>query len=489
MGFESVRIAEALYDRDMLSSLFPWLLAQIPLAPIPIPVTPPPILAPAPPPAMEGVPQEIRVFQPVRPLPGGLDQTPVLNGNNPELIFNEGIILSTFPSIGMGSPYAHLNYAFRGRFDVFAHHVVQASPEGRTLYLAILLFNDGKGPAQVDILQGASSLTSPDALFMDLPPQAENPQGSLFSGPGSRVTGDVLRGQRYSAFPPQISIPPGQSYLLINQPLPVNYRPDPSVPPPLKLPRNGFSGYWRLQTNQPLFGASLAMYAPRDSWGQERPPTLAEWERLLRTSALMIPRDRIPRNSQRRIYSRVAGVSQGSVWRATLADAGSQRLRIPEPGQAFSYPISALEGGRLGTGQNQSAPMLKRYPDTAYESHGNYGVQYSLNLPLYNPTSRPQRVSLSIETPLKFNDPAPELRFLEPTAKNVHFRGTVQFRYADDQKTPQNRYFHLVQRRGQRGEDLITLTLQPGEIRAVQVDLLYPPDATPPQLLTVRSAL
>ncbi|MFN5515186.1 MAG: DUF3370 domain-containing protein [Cyanobacteriota bacterium] len=471
----------------MLSFLLPWLLAQTQPAPIPIPVIPPPVLTPVPPPPTEGGPQEIRLPQAVRPLPGGLDRVPVFNSNNPELIFNEGIILSTFPSIGMGSPYAHLNYAFQGRFDVFAHHVVQASPEGRTLYLAILLFNGGKSAAQLDILQGASSLTSPDALFVDLPPRVENPQGSLFSGPGSRVTGDVLQGRRHAAFPPQVSIPPGQGYLLINQPLPVNYRPDPAAPPPLKLPRNGFSGYWRLQTNHPLYGASLAMYAPRDNQGRERPPTLAEWRQLLQTSALMTPRDRIPRNSQRRVYSRVAGVSEGSVWRASLVDAGSQQLRIPKIGQAFSYPISSLEGGRLGTGQNQSAPMLKRYADTAYESHGNYGVQYSLNLPLYNPGSRPQQVSLTIETPLKFNDPAPELRFLEPPAKNVHFRGTVQFRYTDDQKRPQNRYFHLVQRRGQRGEDLITLTLQPGETRVVQVDLLYPPDATPPQLLTVRS--
>lgn len=469
----------------MFSFLLPWLLAQS--TPIPIPVIPPPLLAPVAPPVTENDPQEVTIAQPVRPLPGALDNIPVLNSNNPELIFNEGIILSTLPSIGMDSPYAHLNYAFENRFDVFAHHVVQASPEGRTLYLGVLLFNGGKRTAQVDILQGASSLTSPDALFVELPPQLENPQGSIFSGPGSRVMGEVLRGQRHSLYPPQLIIPPGKAQMLINQPLPVNYRPDPMAPPPLKLPRNGFSAYFRLNTDQPLYGASLAMYAPQDAQGRERPPTLQEWQTLLQTSALMTPRDRIPRNSQRRIYSRVAGVSLGSQWRANLTDPHSSLLKIPPAGEAFSYAISTLEGGRLGTGQNQAAQMAKRYPDTAYEAHGNYGIQYSLTLPLTNPSRQPQRVSLAIETPLKFNDPSPQLRFLEPPAKNVHFRGTVQFRYTDDQKRPQNRYFHLVQRRGQRGESLISLTLQPGETRSVQMDLLYPPDATPPQLLTVRT--
>jgi len=466
----------------MLPSLLPFILAQsIAIPVIPAPESPPAEIVPP-------SPQELVVPQRVRPLTGKLDNTPVLNSNNPELIFNEGIIISTLPSIGMGYPYARLNYAFRNRFDVFAHHVVQASPEGRTLYLGILLFNDSRQPAKVQVLQAASSLTSPDALFIELPPQLENPDGQIFSGPGSRVMDSVLRGGRQSPYPAELLIPPGQGQMLLNHPLPVNYRPNPNQPRPLKLPRNGFSAYFRLQTDTPIYGASLAMYAPIDAQGNERPPTLAEWQQLLTTANLMTPRDRIPRNSERRIYSRVAGVSLGATWNATLTDNDRMaQISIPQPGQAFSYAISTLEGGLMGTNQKQAAKMLVRYPDTAYESHGNYGVQYSLNLPLHNPTAQPQQVSLTLETPLKFNDVRETLTFLVPPAPNVFFRGTVQFRYNDDQGNFQNRYFHLVQRRGQRGEDLITLTLKPGEKRTVQVDLLYPPDATPPQLLTVRT--
>lgn len=142
----------------------------------------------------------------------------------------------------------------------------------------------------------------------------------------------------------------------------------------------------------------------------------------------------------------------------------------------------------MGTGQNQSAPMAVRYPDTAYESHGNYGVQYSLTLPLVNNTNRNQTVDLTVETPLKFNDaPNDQLTFLVPPAVNVFFRGTVRFSYTDRRGQTNNRYYHLVQRRGQKGENLVSLDLKPGEARTVQVDLLYPPDATPPQLLTVRT--
>jgi hypothetical protein len=469
----------------MLSLLTPLVLAQA--NPIAIPISPPPAIT-QPAPTVGDTPQELKVVQPVRPLPGQLDQIPVFNSNSPELIFNEGIILSTLPSIGMGHPYAHLNHPFRGRFDVFAHHVVQASPEGRTLYFGVLLFNGSRQDATVEILQGASSLTSPDALFIDLPSVVENNNGNVFAGPGSRVTNDVLRGQRQNDYPEKFVIPAGQSRMLINQPLPVNYTPVPGQPPPIRLPRNGFSAYLRLNTNVPIHAASMAMYAPQDSFGTEQVPSLGDWENLLKTANLMQPRDRIPRNTQRRIYSRVAGVSIGSQWQGTITDDNSQKLNIPEPGQGFSYPISALEGGRMGTGQNQSAPMAVRYPDTAYESHGNYGVQYSLTLPLVNNTNRNQTVDLTVETPLKFNDgPNDQLTFLVPPAVNVFFRGTVRFSYTDRRGQTNNRYYHLVQRRGQKGENLVTLDLKPGEKRTVQVDLLYPPDATPPQLLTVRT--
>ncbi len=459
--------------------MLPFLFAQA--DPINIPVQAPPAVTQprtipdSSPPV--GQPEFKAITPLMRPLPGKLDEIPVLNSNNPELIFNEGIIISTLPSIGMGSPYAHLNHPFKGRFDVFAHHVVRASPSGRTLYLGVLLFNGSKQPATVKLNQAASALTFPDAPFSVLPPVKNNNAGSVFSGPGSRVMNDILRGKRQEKYPAQMVIPPSKSQMLFSQPLPLNH----------SLTRNGFSAYFRLHTDVPIYAASMAMHAPRNGAGRERQPTLEDWKKLLKTADLMRPRDRIPRNSQRRIYSRVAGVSLGSTWQADVTDPGSQQLKIPQLGQGFAYPISTLEGGKMGTKQNQAAQMEVRYPDTAYEAHGNYGVQYSLTLPLVNPTRQPKKVSLAIETPLKFDDPEGKVTYLNPPAKNIFYRGTVQFRYQNDQGQPENRYYHLVQRRGQRGAPLVVLTLPPGQQRTVQVDLLYPPDATPPQVLTVRT--
>ncbi|MEB3231025.1 MAG: DUF3370 family protein, partial [Leptolyngbyaceae bacterium] len=42
-------------------------------------------------------------------------------------------------------------------------------------------------------------------------------------------------------------------------------------------------------------------------------------------------------------------------------------------------------------------------------------------------------------------------------------------------------------RRGQEGQALVTLNLDGGDRRLVNVTLLYAPDSTPPQVLTVRT--
>lgn len=427
-------------------------------------------------------PQEIVQPQEVRPLPGQLNYIPVFNSNSPELVQKEGVLLSTFPSFGKKHPNAHLNYLFRRRFDVFAHHVASApTPEDlRTLYLGILLHNPTTTPVTITILQGASYLSQPDAPFVELAPQIEDPLGRVYAGPGSRVMGDILRGIRQEIFPPKLVIPPKESRMLLNLPIPVK-----ELEPPL----NGRSTYVRLDSNGGVYSASLAKFAPIDPiTGEERPPTLAEWERLLQEGELVTPRDRPPSppNANTLIYGRVAGVSKGSVWNTRVTDE-TRYLTIPAVGESISYGLSTLEGGTLGTNQVQSAPLLVRYPDTAYQAHGNYGVQYSLTLPLYNPSEQEQTVTVSLQTPLKQDTLTDGLRFLSPPASSVFFRGTVQVRYIDEDATWQSRYFHLVQHRGQMGEPLVRQTIPSQRWRLVRLDFLYPPDATPPQVLTIQT--
>lgn len=452
-------------------------------------------------------PQEIVVPQSVRSLPGQLDSVPVFNSNSPELVQMEGILLSTFPPMGMADPSAHLDFAFQGRFDIFAHHVYRAvDPEDLTsLYIGVVAYNPGDDDATISILHGASYLSQPDAPFFPLPPLEENPRGDVFAGPGSRVMSDVLRNRRQEElFPAQVTIPPGQYRLLLNAPIPVA-----ELDPPL----NGRSTLMRLRSDQPIYLASLAHYADvivemdadadADQMGdpdaempraQEQAPSLESWVALLETGNLAGGRDRPPTPlgaPGQIIYGRVAGVSQGSQWDAFVSDTPeSSTLTIPEPGAAVSYGLSTLVAGRLGTGQVQTAPMLVRYPDTAYQAHGNYGIQYNLFMPLHNPTDVAQTVTLSLQTPIKEDLLSQDgLRFFEPLPTQTFFRGTVQVSYVDDDGRPQSRFVHLVQQRGDQSEPLVTLTLPPGDRRSVEVSFLYPPDSTPPQVLTLRTLL
>ena len=429
-------------------------------------------------------PQEFVQPQEVRPLPGQLDSIPVFNSNSPELVQEEGILLSTFPPTGKTHPAAHLNFPFQGFFDVFAHHVAKApAPEElRSLYLGILLHNPGSEAVTVNVLEAATYLSQPEAPFIELPDQVDNSRLNTYAGPGSRVTNDILWERHQKLFPAQIVIPPQQSRMLLNLPIPVR-----SLDPPI----NGRSTYIRLHSDGKIYAASLGMYAPTDQQGNERSPTLEEWQQLLEQGSLAGPRDRAPTplNYQGSlIYGRVAGVSLGRSWKATLTDhSNSAYLTIPAQGEAFSYGLSTLNQNTLGTRQVQSAPMLVRYPDTAYRAHGNYGVHYSLTLPLINPTNKTQTVTVAIQTPLKQDQIAEGLRFLKPPGEEVFFRGTVQIRYSDAQRLPRTRSFHLVQRRGQPGKELVKLVMPPQDRRLVSVDFVYPPDATPPQVLTVNT--
>ncbi len=444
-------------------------------------------LAQMPPPPPSPTPQEIFVPQEVRPLPGQLDQVLVFNSNSPEVVQKEGILLSTFPPSGKRSPAAHLNVPLSGRFDVFAHHVAKpiVPDDLRTLYLGVILHNPGQLPVTVNLLQGASYLSQPDAPFIELPAVVEATATPVYAGPGSRVAGEVLRGDRQTDLPPQLIIPAGESRMLLNLPIPVR---------PFTPPLNGRSTLIRLRSTGTVYAASLAMFAQPTDSGDEREPTLEEWQALLETGELSGPRDRPPtppeQTSGSIIYSRVAGVARGSRWQALLTDnPTTPYFTIPNPGQAISYGLSTLVAGRLGTGQIQTAPLLVRYPDTAYAAHGNYGIEYDLTLPLYNSSNQPRTVTVALQTAIKQDTIQGGLRFFEPLPRNVFFRGTVRIRYTDDRQFPRTRYVHLVQRRGHRGEPLAVLTMPPGDRRLVNVSFIYPADATPPQVLTVATEM
>jgi Protein of unknown function (DUF3370) len=463
--------------------------------------------------------REILQPQDVRPLPGGLDSTPVFNSNSPEAIRQSGILLSTFPSQGKLYPSAHLGYPLQGRFDVFAHHIAKTDKPDTTptLYNGILIYNPSSTQSVVvNVLKAGSFLGNPEAPYIGLPAFVENPLGRFFSGPGGRLTDALLRSNRLPSWPSRLDLLPKQSQMLMNLPIPVprtgltrltSASSMSRVRMPAVLPRslrlnvmplnmasssNTRSTMLQLYSSGSVYMSYLAMYASVAPNGTERPPQKSDWENLVINGRLAEPRDRPPsvtdNGSPEFFYGRVSGVSRGSQWEARVTDTPrSKRLTIPHIGEAFSYGLSTLPRGTFGTGQVQSAPMLVRYPDTAWQSHGNYGVHYQVSLPLYNPTDKPKQVAVAIQTPIKRDVWGNGLQFLRALPDQIFFRGTIRVRYQDDNKIPQLRYYHLNQRQGQQGEPLAMLTLGRKENRPISLDYMYPPDSTPPQVLTIQT--
>lgn len=418
--------------------------------------------------------------QAVAPLPGSLDGVLVVNDNNPELITAAGILLSTFPAAGRAVLAAHLDVALEGRFDLFSHHVYAGKPETQesTLWLAVVAEPRGGKPVTLRLLAGSTALSQsldpsqPGAPFLPLPTLMPQGLSPVYAGPGSRVATELLSRQRTPLMPAQWILPPGGLSTLLVLPIPVRGL-DPLL--------NGRNLQLRLQSDGPLSMATLAAFGPND-----HPPPDGTWATLL--AGGLSPREHLasPRGAPGPMtYSRVSGVQRGSVWSGRLTDPGKPYLSA---GRApISWPIAALVRGTLGTGQVQTAELKAFYPGTAWAAHGNYGVEYDLSIPLRNTGLKPTTLQLALESPLKGDQPLGGLRFNTLPAKAVMFRGTVEVSGLDGSSArPAGRQgFHLVLRNGQPGPALGTVTLQPGAERNLRVRLIYPADASPPQVLSL----
>lgn len=494
----------------------------------------------------------------IRPLPGGLNNVYVFNSNSPEMVLENGILLSTFPFDQMAHPECHLNFAFDGNFDLFAHHVTKAESDTdeRVLWLGFLVGNMSNKKVRVRVLNGSTYLSQPEAPFITLPDISLNNEGKIYAGPGDRVSDEVLRDVSPTFMPKSIEIPPGQTKTLVALPLPVRK---------LRPALNGRSLLLKLSSSGPVHIASLAKYVGPEQ--AEAGPTEEEWIDGLNTFKLGTPRDKVPTEpftgKAGIIFGRVAGVGVGNQWNATATDdyvlgvssgfcgggavgarldhikspvqnlffakppfstmqgnpngritvlkdlssgneletqartegkkkdefpskspggTGVRRstkdLTIPSPGKAISFPICTVERGTFGTDQIQSAPLLVAYSDTAYFANGNYGITYKINLPLYNPLKESVNVQVLFQTPLKSNEAKAE--YYEEPPPRAHFRGTVKVTAAG-----KTNYWHLVQKQGFDGSKLAELVMPAGSRKKVSLEFIYPPDATPPHMVSV----
>ena len=418
--------------------------------------------------------------QTVAPLPGGLDPVLVVNDNNPELITAPGILLSTFAAAGRTVPAAHLDVPLSGRFDLFSHHVYAGKPESldSTLWLAVVAQPRGTTPVNLRLLAGSTALSQSlepamaGAPFLPLPALMTQGSTPVWAGPGSRVATELLTRLRSPEIPAGWTLPPGTLSTLLVLPLPVRGL-DPLL--------NGRNLQLRLESSGPVSLATLAAFGPNGG-----PPPPATWTALL--NGALSPREHqpTPRGAKGKlVYSRVSGVQIGSLWRGTITSPGQSWLSADAA--PISWPIASLERGSLGTGQVQTAELKAFYPGTAWAAHGNYGVEYDLTIPLRNASPRPVQLQLALESPLKHDQPLGGLRFHSQPSRAVMFRGTVEVSGLDGPggRPSARQSFHLVQRAGEQGPAFGTVSLPPGSQRSLRVRLIYPADATPPQVLSL----
>jgi hypothetical protein len=431
--------------------------------------------------------ESLRIVQsqhPVLALPGGLDSSvQVFNSNSPEVVKTDGILLSTFSAQDKQHPDAHLNYPLRGRVDFFLHHINNRIGFGdtQTVNLGLLIQNASDSKATVRILTGATYLSQPDAPFISLPPLVPNDNGSVFAGPGDRVMNDVLRGRREEALlPEKIELAPHQYALLLNCPIPVL-----GLDPPI----NGRSALIQLESDQPLYAASMSKILPAATPA----PALSEWIDLLQASDRAGQKEKAaspPGAPGPFIYGRVAGVQTGSTWSAKITNTEDKQRYVLRPGETCSFVLDTVERGTYGTKQIQAAPLAVRYPDTAFSAHGNYGVHYHIDLPfLFNSTSASEDVSVTLDSPIKDDQATNSLQYYDGTSKRVFFRGTVEVssEKAEPPNTANVNYSHLVLHQGEEGKPIFQARFNPGETGNVRIDFFYPPDATPAQVLTIKA--
>lgn len=429
-------------------------------------------------PAQADTPEQVKTLKNIQihPLPGQLDNHPMLNSNSPEIVEESGILVSSIP----GKSPAYLSYPFKGKFGLFSHHIAKdTTPGERLLYLGTLVSNPGATPVTLELTAGASYLSQPDALFKPLPALTDNPEGKVFAGPGDRVTTELLAGT--SPLKKQIfTIPARSTQLIASLPVPTNVK----ILPPI----NGRSTLMYFNASDNLYVSHLAFFAEKKG-GQFVAPTLEDYRELLNSGKMAGKREQAPTNYMREKpqggfrYGRVAGISQGLTWQSKLFQ-GDQLLQRPGVGETVGYPISAVYLKRMGTEQNQSGELLRRYPDTAYQNHANYGVRYDIEIPLHNRTPSYQTYRIGLSHPSAQNKD--EFTYLFPPNKPVMYRGSTHLSWTDEFNQKQERLKHVVLQHGQEAQPLHMFTLAPGVDYDVRLSLYYPADSTPPQLLTVE---
>ncbi|MGC9505579.1 DUF3370 family protein [Baaleninema sp.] len=390
---------------------------------------------------LEGVPLEyvvgIEAPPQLRGLPGVLDDTPLVYAEVSHPREATGILVSTFPFEGD----AHLNHPLTGNFEILVRESVQFGHRNpsNALYQAILLQNAIDRPVTVDISTAASFATVPDAPIQQFPETVENPDGTLYSGSASRITNAMLRGTRQDSFPERLILEAGETTLLLNGAISAGE------------PTNDRTTAIRLFTSEAVYVASLVT-------ASDEPPTLSQWLEQLQ--------------SQAQLDGKV-GLLRGTRWRTRVTDdANRPILTVPTPRSKLCFKLNRELVHRA------IAPPTPRFNRTYA------GVEYDIELPLYNNLSEAQSVAVSLSSPIAIE--GDRVEFAE-AIDDLAFRGTVTITYEDFSQTLLTSFVHLTQFHGPLGSPLAVVRIPPHTSRLVRLKWIYPPDGIPPHVLTVAT--
>lgn len=418
------------------------------------------------------------------PLRGKLNTNQVFNSNSPEIVKTEGILLSTFPTEGKKNPSAHLNQKITGEFDIFTHHISVERDNGNlsTLHEGIIINNPNNVTVRIKILSSASYLSQPDSPFIKLEDLVDNSEGKVFAGPGDRVSQDIIRGKSFFK-EKVIKIEPNETILLKDLEIPIKNLLAPYI--------NGRTTLIKLKTSAPIYIADLALFEKEGFWIDKK-LTLNDWLNILNNGDLSEKRDKVPSplnttlpKGSPFIYGRVSGVAEGNEWSGKLT-TDFNKLVLPSNDSGVSFVLNTVYNNTYGTKQVQSGDMKNRYKDTAYQSHANYGVTYSLDIPLYNNSKTKKKVGISFDSPIRIpeNKEGNNLTFLENPPEKINFRGEIEAQYEENGKEV-DKFFHIVQRFGQKGKKFLELELAPNQNKKVKLKYIYPADSTPPHVITI----
>ena len=406
------------------------------------------------------------------PLPGGLDDKWMFHSNNPEIIDSSGLVLATWEPRGGASAIACLDHPISGAVRIFSHHIFSDeahAPGSRRLELAWMVRAAGPRAVRLTLMGGASHLSQPDAPFRPWPPVIEDASGSVYSGPGDRVARALLDRSG--------NIASDSWDLLPGQPLTVVATREISTDVAILPARNGRTTSLELVASGPVHLAEVAWVGE----GSQPGPTEATWRALATGGDLVTPRETVatPEEGLPGIgirYGRVGGLTLGHTWSG---------LMPPYQGdETWAFPVASVWKQRFGTIPVQSADMVARMPGSAYQSHGNYQVEYDLTLPLENASTSSRRYRLRLVRPLKARDGG--LEFQDPPQSMVYFRGALAWGLIGN-GAHRSGHAHLQIRGGEEIPPFLEVDLRPAATASVRVRIVMPADATPPQTLMLDS--